>query len=245
MRELIFSILTVPLLLSINHQNAGSRSAQVSTNVNIDTIFISKDQYHRVYIEQNRRSPLYTELMDFKMDKSELDEYKGNYRDLKKHFPAPLTKYDLQGLSREWIPLYKYKGKYYIYSPSEEGNEGRRIITDSTMVYWFMDGPNPQPLLGVRRVKGNTWYLNVNSYFKNISGFPNRPDAKLIIHIIDPKNKIAVWEDKSQPQADRYELLISKDYAKNFDMIVNRSIQTKVPEFQFDKIDYAALLKNR
>lgn len=243
MRELFFSILIVFSLTGANYHKLKTQLAKVHIETHADTIFISRDYYHKVYVEQNRQSPFYSNLMDFKMDKSELDEYKGNYRSLKKDFPAPLTKYDLQGLPKEWIPLYKYKGKYYVYSPSEEGNEGRRIITDSTMVYWFMDGPNPQPLLSVKRIKENIWYLNVNSYFKHINGFPDRPDAKLIIHIIDPKNKIAIWEDKNQPETDRYELYIPKACAQDFDMIVNRSLQTKVPEFQFDKIDYNALLK--
>jgi hypothetical protein len=247
MRELFFSILIVFSLTDANCQIAKTRSAQVSTDVQTDTIFISrekgKDYYHKVYIEQNRQSPFYKELTDFKMDKFELDEYEENCRELKKRFPAPLKKFNLQGLPKEWIPLYKYKGKYYVYYPSEEGNEGRRIITDSTMVYWFMDGPRPEPFLNAKRIQENIWYLSINSYFKNMTAFKNRPDAKLIIHIIDPKNKIAVWEDKSQPVDERYELYIPKEYAGNFDMVVNYCLQSKTGEFQFDTIDYAALLK--
>jgi hypothetical protein len=247
MRELIFVALLASFVTGTNYRKATLQAARRHDVRQTDTIFISreksKDYYHKVYIEKNRLSPFYKDLMDFKMEKFELEAYKQNCLELKKHFPSHLKKYDLTGLPKEWIPLYKYKGKYYIYYPSEEGNMGRRIITDSSMVYWFMDGPDPEPILSAKKINENNWYLDINSYCKNISGLKDRPDAKLTIHIIDPKNKIAVWEDASQPKVDRYELYVPKIYAKNFDMIVNYCLQNKTEEFEFDNIDYPTLLK--
>jgi hypothetical protein len=101
-----------------------------------DTDFITrevtKENYCAAYIEHNRQSKLY-DILDFKMDRYESNDYNEEYKSLKKRHPHNLKIYDLAGLPKEWIPLYKYKGKYYIYYPSDWGDLGRRVITDSTM----------------------------------------------------------------------------------------------------------------
>jgi hypothetical protein len=56
---------------------------------------------------------------------------------------------------------------------------------------------------------------------------------------------IAVWEDLGQPLPYCYGLYIAREKANNFDMIVNYCAQNKVDEFEFDKIDYPALLKRK
>ena len=206
-----------------------------------DTVFISKgiiSKYcHAVYIEPNHQSKKYETVLDFKMDCNENEEYLENYRALKKRIKYPLKTYNLINLPKEWVPLYRYKSKYYTYYPSDPGNLGRRILTDSTMIYWYMDGPSLKPFRTVKQINGCTWYFKIH---------PTRldnNDAELIIHVIGSKNKIAVWENTSAPAAYRYELYVPRENAGNFDMIVNECKQNKEPEFLFDEIDFAALLK--
>lgn len=205
-----------------------------------DTTFIfrkvTKDQYHAVYIERDRRSKKYTRLLNFKMDKWDADGYQQSLLLLKKQKPFK-TKLPT-GLPKEWMPLYLYKGKYYIYYPSEWGEIGRRMITDSTLVYWSMDTPEPEPIQAAEKINEHTFYIRSKAFF-----IPHPPVSKLIIHIIDVKNGVAVWEDTSLSGNDRYGLYVSKQKARNFDMIVNYCREYKVDEFQFDKINHPALLK--
>jgi hypothetical protein len=240
MRTSILSILIISWIF------AAGRHAYVPEHLGTrfpksDTIFIerekTKDYYCKTYIEKNRESILYEQLIDFSMENWEKERYSYGLKELKKNRLHVLKKYKLTGLPREWLPLYRYKGKYYVYSPGEEGTEGRRFLTDSTMVYWFGDEVSPQPILSAQAVNLQTWYLNIRSYFEQ------RRNSKLIIHIIDPKTKIAVWEDDNQPDADRYELYIPKESVKDFDMIVSRCDNIKTAPFgSFDQIDYKALL---
>ncbi len=205
-----------------------------------DTDFISrevtKEYYHAVFIEHNRQSIFYTDLLDFKMDEYENDEYKQEYKVLKKRSSSPFKIYDLTGLSKEWIPLYKYRNKYYIYYPSDRGNAGRRIISDSTMVYRFMDGVRIEPFMAVKKVDNHTYSFNLRSLFID-TGI-----SQITIHIIDPKNNIVVWEDSS-PYSGHFQLFIARENAKNFDMVVNYCKEIKTEEFQFDDIEFASLLK--
>ncbi len=205
-----------------------------------DTIFISreviKDNYCAVYIEQNRQSRTYHNLLDFTIDSDETVLYKQNYDAVKKRHPAALKTFNLLGLPKEWLPLYQYKNKFYLYYPSEAGNMGRRFITGSTLVYWYMDGPYPYPIQTIRKINAHTWYVKARDYIVT------RGTKQLIIHIIDPTNNIAVWEDTSIKGEGRYELYVPKENAGNFDMIVNFCKENKTAEFLFDKPNYKALL---
>lgn len=207
-----------------------------------DTLFlvreITKDYYHAVYIEKNRQSAEYKRLLNFKMDTTEAAGYHESYLSFKQKVKSRLKKASIAGLPTQWMPAYRYQNKYYIYSPSEWGNIDRRIITDSTIVYWDMEDPFPE-LLSLTGHIGNTYTFKTSHYMSGAKS------SKLVIHIVDTVTKLAVWEDFSQPLPYRYGLYIPRGQATRLDMIVNYCAQNKVFEFQFDKIDYAALLKRK
>jgi len=207
-----------------------------------DTTFLlretGKDYYHTVYIEKNRQSEAYRHLINFKMSDDEKIDYLDVCRNLTQKVKHPLAKRHLTGLPSQWIPIYLYHNRYYLYHPSEDGNKDRRIITDSTVVYWSMESPYPE-VLKLQHHSGNTYVFKTSHYMQG------QPASKLVIHIIDPVNQIAVWEDASQSGAYHYGLYISREKARNLDMIVNYCRQSKAPEFQFDRINYASLLKRR
>ncbi len=205
-----------------------------------DTDLISaeagKDFYYVVYIEHNRQSPSYKAVLDFKPDSNEKSDYQENYKVAKEYTPAKFKKYDLSDLPKEWLPLYLHKGKYYLYAPSDWGNLGRRVLTDSTIVYWPMDGPTPFPVMALKKPNKDTYNFKLHSAYDTTT-------SQLIIHIIEPKNKIAVWENQGQKGPYRYSLFVPRQNAKNFDMVVSYCKTSKTAEFQFDNIDYATLLK--
>lgn len=198
----------------------------------------AKGEYHFVYIEHNRRDPLRLGAMDFNPDSNERSEYKANYRQAKKYYPHKFKSFDLHSLPRQWVPLYLYKGKYYLYVPSEWGFLDRRTITDSAIVYWPMDGPTPFPIVDAKKTDATTYE------FKTHSAYENKFDG-VKIHIVYPNNEMAVWELPRDTSAYRYQLFVPLAQAGNFDIIINYSRDHKTGEFNFDKIDYAALLKRK
>ncbi|MBL4678479.1 MAG: hypothetical protein JKY70_20100, partial [Mucilaginibacter sp.] len=97
---------------------ANTKSASTSA----DTTFLqketTKDYYHIVYVEKNHAAPIFRDLLNFKFDHYDSINYKQAYRILKVRNPKPLKKYDLAGLPNQWLPVYSYKGKYFLYAPS-------------------------------------------------------------------------------------------------------------------------------
>jgi hypothetical protein len=241
MHKPIFLMLMMALCLTRPQQPALAKT-QVRPTKKSDTTFLLKERdkksYHIVYIERNRESIFYKNLLDFSItNKFDLKEYKENNIRVKKENPAPFKVYDLKDLPKEWMPIYRYKNKYYIYNPAEWGSIDRRVITDSTIMFWSMEAPERQPFINAKRIGKDTYQLKFHSLY------PDTVIKNITIHIIDPKNKIAVWEDLTEAPQYRYGLYVPRENAANFDLIVNYCEQHKTDEFEFDKIDYKALLK--
>jgi len=220
-----------------NHHRALTVPSHIGRS--IDTAFLLKehhaDYYQVAYIEKNRNSAEYKGLLDFRLDSTENEEYRENCKALYKNAVRGSKKYKMTGLPRHWLPIYKHAGKYYLYSPSESGVEGRLMVTDTTVCFMYLDGYYPEIILAVTNQGDKNWRFNV---FSPISGM-----HQIIVHTIDPKTHLAVWGDLNRGD-NRYNLYVPSEYANNFDMVVNRDRgDVKVTEFNFDKIDYKALLK--
>ncbi len=196
--------------------------------------------YHAIFIEQNRKSEYYKDLSDFSFSKFEnLDDANNVLRKKK----IRLKKFNTLGLPKEWLPLNLYKGKYYLYAPSDWGNLGRRIICDSSLIFWFMDGPTPYAFQSIKKYNDTTYSLRTRNYLYACEGCVS-PEI-LNIYIIDKKNKIAVWEYKSEKEKNyTYCLYVSKENIKKFDIIVNYCKTDKQMEVDFEEPDFARLLKN-
>jgi hypothetical protein len=207
-----------------------------------DTVLAGKPYhiYNNVYIDNNRDSKNHGLLADFSFtEEANLIKYTEK---LKKR-NIRLSKIPAQGLPTEWIPLNVYKNKYYLYMPSDGGYLNRRMITDSLLVFWLMEGPTPYPLQSITKKDAGTWAIRSTDLFVKMEGF-TRPEI-LNIYIIDPKTNMAVWEYKSETEKNySYELCIPRENIKDFDIIVNDGNE-KSPEFDFDKIDFKKLLKQR
>jgi len=209
---------------------------QKISDSNIIFLDTAKGEYHFVYIEHNRRDPFRLGATDFNPDSNEKSEYKANYLQAKGHYPHRFKSFDLHSLSRQWVPLYLYKGRYYLYVPSEWGLLDRRTITDSAIVYWPVDGPTPFPIVDAKKTDATTYEFKMHSTYDN-----KFDDVK--IHIVDPSSQMAVWESPRDTSAYRYQLFVPLAHAGNFDIIINYCRGHKTGEFNFDKIDYEALLK--
>jgi len=222
-----------------NHHGLSTISRHL--NKVIDTVFLLKDHhadyYQVVYIERNRNSPEYKDLLDFRLDSNEKEEYRENCKDLYKHALIGTKKYKMTSLPRQWLPVYKHSGKYYLYSPGEDGAQGRLMVTDTTVCFMYLDGYYPEKILSATNDGSGNWRLSTFS-----ATYGMHP---VIVHTIDAKTHLAVWGNLYKGD-HRYNLYVPKEYAHNFDMVVNRERgNVKVIEFNFDKIDFQKLLKNR
>jgi hypothetical protein len=222
-----------------NHHAALTVSNDVDKS--IDTLFLLKehyaDSYQVAYVEKNRNSPDYKDLLNFSLNADENEEYRENCKALYKNAVKGSKKYKMTGLPRQWLPVYKHADKYYLYSPSEDGAQGRLMLTDTTVCFMYLDGYYPEQILSATNEGAGNWRLS--AFSSTNGGHP------IIVHTIDSKTHLAVWGDLNTGD-NRYQLYVPREYANNFDMVVNRDRgNVKVPEFNFDKIDFQKILKNR
>lgn len=140
---LVFSMILISKFSSNNsiyalHQKRIQNLTNINTRKLYDTIFIKREKtaeyYHKIYIEKNRSSSYYKLLTRFKFDKDELEFINEYYRSFKKR-SVPLKKFNLHNIATEWLPLYKYKGHYYLYAPSDWGNTNKK---QSKTHYYFI-----------------------------------------------------------------------------------------------------------
>ena len=205
-----------------------------------DTDFISrkfyKHSYQKVFIEKNRNSKEYKSLLEIKMDDDDGSLYVNNLAGLT-HIYHNFKSFINEDFPKNWLPLNNYKNRLYIYFPSERGESGRISLTDSTLIKWSIEGPSPQAILMVKQLNKVTWKIT-SKYFYN--GWKAK---RVIVHIIDEKSKMAVWEYLGEKGINQYNLCIPFEHAKEFDMVVTSCLQNRTNEFVFGKIDYKALLK--
>ena len=97
-----------------------------------DTIFIirelDKHSYHAVYIDTTRPKKYYDRLTDFSFDDYDQVGYFSDYTRIEKEDPNIFKSVNNTNLPENWIRVYPYKNKFYVYAPSEWGAMGRKIL---------------------------------------------------------------------------------------------------------------------
>lgn len=205
-----------------------------------DTLFLRREverseewtDYNYVFIDTNPDSKYYSWLTSF-----EFDEYDSMSMEAHGMNPVPgadvLLANEKSGLPKTWIPLYALNDQYYIYKPSDFGFAGRRILTDSQFIKWYMDGPMPFKILlhTTSEIEWHSFELEVHDGVKET----------LNIHLLDEARQIYVFENPDESDRYRYRLYIPTDRARDYDIIVNTGNQ-KAREYDFDEIDFEKLL---
>ncbi len=202
-----------------------------------DTIFLrnitwngsddsSNTAWNKVYIEYNKESASRKQLLDFTI----VDEYLANYKN------KNLRHFDTSMFPDEWLPLYKYKEKYYLYSPGD--SDSKFVLRDSIFIAYFHE-----PIyFGIDSFKQvNKAYFRLQTKADSLpSGFA-RPSYN--IYLVDPVKGIAIWEDTSISEGDKYKLFVAKEKAYNFDIVINDA-SNRPEEFEFEPIDFNGILKS-
>ena len=187
-----------------------------------DKVFIFRDNHSAVYIERNRNSVIYKNLMACNINGG---------------IVTGSEAFNLSGLANEWLPLCRYKGNYYLYQDRDTINMGKRVITGSFFNYSDKRWAKTVQLQSATKLNNITWSFDIFDHDSDPAG------KTVIIHIIDSRSGIAVWEDVNAAEDEKYKLYVPKEHALQFDMIVDSSARSRAAGFKFDQPDFDALLK--
>jgi|GEM_PF-573463 len=208
-----------------------------------DTLFLvrekSGDYYSAVFIDTNKSSQFYKEISSFGIgDEFDKERYDFSAERLRKNNIA-LKRKIISGLPLKWVIFYQYKGKFYTYYPSDFMNHYKVNITDTTFIDYIVEGPVANKIIDFKKIDNHTFRFRLTGMYEH--------NRELVIHIIDSKNGIAVFENKSTNvvwgnEGKSTYLMIDADKIKRFPIIVNYCETMKQHEFEFDKPDYKKLI---
>lgn len=207
-----------------------------------DTVFILReimgnDTYHAVFVDKDKNSKYYNWITDFKFNSFDSISYNGAINLLKDRFPGGFSSHRIKARSKNWIPLYLYKNKYYAYVPSDKGYNNWIQITDTTFIEYNMEGPMPSILNSFRKIDQRQFQFGLWDIQKM--------QTKINAYIIDPKRQIAVFEFIGKNEKNRYKLMVNAGHIKYFPVIVNYCISEKVAEVEFQIPNYNRLINGR
>jgi hypothetical protein len=205
---------------------------------NRDTIFLLRETadtpyafYHAVFIDTSMKFK--NELTNFNFNSYDSATYFDQINRLRPLKVMPAFQNDFP---KTWVLLYRLKGKYYLYNPSELGYNFRFKITDSTTIDYTMEGPEPSRLNKISFVSPTQAIIDRTNYWEG---------KHLSIKLVDIKKGVAVFTfSPTKYNKEGYQvLMVDARKAHLFPVIVNYCPTDKQPEFDFDKIDFKTLLK--
>ncbi len=195
--------------------------------------------YHAVYIEQDRKSSYYKMLTDFSFDEFWKEQFIVMYKlSTQTHGKHAYQKHTITGFPQKWLPLFVYKGKYYLYWGSKTGSH---ILSDTAFISIGMEGPEPHPIASFTKTSPHTYKLKTKSL---VNTSVNDYD-EYNIYVIDTVNMVSIWQSIHEPAANQYKLMIPASSAKNYELVVDFCKTQKQLPFKFDAPDYQKLLKKR
>lgn len=203
-----------------------------------DTIFIQRETadtpyafYHAIFIDTGME--FQNQLTRFNFDKYDSATYFEQLTNLR---PLKHNNVSLNSFPKKWVALYKLKGKYYLYTPSDFGNHFHFEITDSTTIDFTMEGPEPSRLDKISFVSPTQVVIDRTNYWEG---------KYVVINLVDKAKGIAVFtfSRTNNSKDGRQVLMIDARKAHMFSTIVNYCPTDKQSEFDFDKIDFKSLLK--
>lgn len=189
---------------------------------------ISQTKYGSVYITKGHQCELYDWLCpDPKewMNVNEIIEY----------FPVLTNAYSpkisIGSIPRYWNTLYEYNGQYYVYGPSDWMENRPEFISDSFLIEIASD-------FSYFSIKKQAL---INSHELHLTLELFGEEVKLRIRLLSYPKGAALWEYTIQSES-WYELKVSSDFVRNYDMINNDCVNQKCfQEFHFNQTDLSRL----
>jgi hypothetical protein len=203
-----------------------------------DTVFLLKRNvegvYHAIFIDTSPTSKFYKQISNFNAS-TDAVIYKSSMKYLKEN-KIRLTERKITDLPHRWIELKMYKGKYYAYKPADFYTHYKAGITDTRFIDYTGEGPVANKIVSYKKIDAKTFEFQLTGQL--------RQNRKLLIHIIDGKNGIAVFEEVSDNKPVKYfYLMISADKVRNVPIIVNYCETEKQLEYRFDEPNFEELIR--
>lgn len=202
-----------------------------------DTVFLyrngSDEFYHAIFIDYCKSSSHYDAISRFGFSESDMSNYNQSLEYLEM-VGAGLEYRKIRSLPARWIALYQYDGRFYAYCPSDLMFHRTVCITDTAYVEYMSDGPVANRIDDFRRIDRKTFRFRLMGKYKR--------NSELTVHIIDDKNKVAVFEERTTGGKKSFRLMVAADKVRNFPVIVNYCREYKQSEVTFETSDYQRLL---
>ena len=209
-------------------------------SVGKDTTFIFKQtidgELQTIFIDNNKNSKAYDKISHFNFQYFDNESYKYSTDYFKEH-QLSLTKAAPLIPWANWVTLKQYKGKFYAYHPCDFLFHFRQSINDTTFIDWTGEGPVASKIIEQKKIDNKTYEFK-------LTGISDQ-DRKIVIHIIDAKKGIAVFEQTTNGTDKRYYLMIVADKIKSVPIIVNHCPTQKQSELEFDNTDFKTLLTTK
>ncbi|MBO9699813.1 MAG: hypothetical protein J7604_06350 [Sporocytophaga sp.] len=206
-------------------------------NSKSDTIFILKEKrnrgFHTIFIDRNINSIYYDKINVFNFCTYDKESYENSLEWFKENKIA-MTKMYVKDIPKKWITLKQYKGQFYVYKPSDFLFHYQVSINDSTFIDWTGEGPLASKILSFKKINDKTFEFKLTGAIHN--------DRRLVMHLIDQKKGIAVFEDIYDEIDKEYYFMIDATKFKTVPIIVNYCPSQKEVELEFDEPDYAGLI---
>jgi hypothetical protein len=200
-----------------------------------DTLFLKRVStpsiYHAIFIDTG--SYYREQLTNFNFNHWDSVTYSEQMTLLK---PAKNHRSTINHFPKKWIPLYRHEGTYYLYKPSDWGYHFRFEMGDSTTIDHGMEGPQPS------RIESISFSSPTRASITRINPWEGR---QVNIHVIDVARGIAVFTFGPTMYSKKGYQVLMVDAAKAtlFPIIVNYCLTDRQPEWEFEKIDFKALMK--
>lgn len=205
-----------------------------------DTLFIKRTIadtpyafYHAIFIDTSNTSIFRNRITHHEFNRFDSTIYFEGLACLER--PRHPRKFrTIKALPRNWIPLFQYKGKFYLYHASDGCCIFRFRITDTTTMDHTIEGPSPSWIKQIKYQGEGKFLIERNSKYSG---------GTVSVHIIDQKRGIAILNFSSSKYSQGQQLLmVDANRAHLFPMIVNYCVTDRMEEVEFDVIDFSKLL---
>lgn len=214
MKKLIF-IISVTIL---NLFSCNSLAQQIT-----DTIFLVKEKndsdVHEIFIEPYKSSKNYKSIISFSSFPKTSDKNRIIYKNL----------------PQKWIPLYSYKGNYYVYLPCDFSFNQKISLYNKNIFFEDFE---------LYSYHINLYQKIKNKYIIHYNGF-EKSKTKLEISIINKEKGIAIFKHIRNSNKIDYKLMVDSNKANLFPLIVNECKYNKTIEFEFDSLDFEKMINQK
>ena len=239
MRQLAILLILISFFLSAKGQEFEYLKPSLDDSCEVIKKVVDKENYFEqlTYIDRKVSSKPKEIVSDFTLSDKKMYQIKSSFEEIRNHQNLEINKFDSE-LPEKWINIYKYKGEWMFYNDIEFND--KFILTDSLLINFDMDGLYSDVIINLKK-KGNQYTFRIVGLAWG--NHQANSEYELIIHIIDPTYKIAVWEFHRNDR-EYFSLKAPADMIGKFpivnilatDLIANESEM-------FDKVDLKKLIK--